>query len=268
MWAISRKVYTPFVMTENAVTFITLSLFHRLVMLGTRALCWRPEVDRLSDLRFRSRSLSGSDARRRARLGVRTSRAHSRRGFRSASPCSPFTASPRTPPRPRSARPRAGAPPRARIARLVVRVARRRPPRVRRRRRRGLFRSSSVRGRRPPTHAPLFPLLSPVPRALRPSARDQVRLRRALLRPRRSRGHVSTNDFKVGVNVEVDNAPWKVIEFMRQAREGLRVRPLEAQELPHEEHEREDVPRGREAPRPRTWRSARCSTRTRTASSS
>ena len=27
-------------------------------------------------------------------------------------------------------------------------------------------------------------------------------------------GTISTNDFKVGVNVEVDNAPWKVIEFM------------------------------------------------------
>uniref|UniRef100_A0A7S0X569 Elongation factor P n=1 Tax=Mantoniella antarctica TaxID=81844 RepID=A0A7S0X569_9CHLO len=27
-------------------------------------------------------------------------------------------------------------------------------------------------------------------------------------------GTISTNDFKVGTNVEVDNAPWKVVEFM------------------------------------------------------
>mmetsp|Transcript_13279 Transcript_13279/g.49659 ORF Transcript_13279/g.49659 Transcript_13279/m.49659 type:complete len:224 (+) Transcript_13279:56-727(+) len=27
-------------------------------------------------------------------------------------------------------------------------------------------------------------------------------------------GTISTNDFKIGVNVEVNNAPWKVVEFM------------------------------------------------------
>ena len=43
------------------------------------------------------------------------------------------------------------------------------------------------------------------PRRTAPGSRGALQVRA---------GTISTNDFKVGVNVEVDNAPWKVVEFM------------------------------------------------------
>ena len=84
---------------------------------------------------------------------------------------------------------------------------------------------ASVDDRREATDARLASPASNATRAhahtspIRFSSRRAGRARR---RPRRQvrAGTISANDFKVGVNVEVDNAPWKVIEFMHVKPEG------------------------------------------------